>query len=502
MQIYQDQDADLSLLEGRTIAVIGYGNQGRAQALNLRDSGLDVIIGNRQDDYAQQAREDGFTVHPIDQAVVEADVMLLLIPDEVAPDVFQEAIEPQLDADDVLVFSSGYNIAFDCLTPPPRVDVVLVAPRMIGAGVRDLYMAGEGFPSFIGVSQDHSGRAKALALAVAKGIGSTRAGVVEVTFAQEAELDLFTEQCFGPAFGSVLTTAVDLLLEEGYPPEAVLLELYMSGEFAYTLAKIAELGMVEQSQLHSRTSQYGSMSRGMRFRLPELREKMMEGLEEIRSGAFAEEWAAEQEEGSPTLEMLRESARAMPLYELEQELRAALHGSPQPYLAAQRSVAAASKDRSRQRGLLDKATTVLKRVTGRLSRRQEDADGALPPLNAQEMGEILTRFVDLAASDAVLASFASGRDVTTHYVLTDLDLTFYLCFRQGDVTGAMEAPPTPAEVKLTTTADILDGMFTGRVNAARAAMSGKISFEGDTRLAMSVQRAQKDLGRIYRQARK
>jgi putative sterol carrier protein len=141
-------------------------------------------------------------------------------------------------------------------------------------------------------------------------------------------------------------------------------------------------------------------------------------------------------------------------------------------------------------------------VTGRLSRRQEDADGALPPLNAQEMGEILTRFVDLAASDAVLASFASGRDVTTHYVLTDLDLTFYLCFRQGDVTGAMEAPPTPAEVKLTTTADILDGMFTGRVNAARAAMSGKISFEGDTRLAMSVQRAQKDLGRIYRQARK
>jgi len=321
MQVYHDQDADLSILKGRRIAVIGYGNQGRAQALNLRDSGLEVVVGNREDDYARRAREDGFSLLSIGQAAAGSDVVMMLIPDEVTPAVFEREIAPHLADGDVLVFASGYNVAFECIALPPGVDVVLVAPRMIGAGVRDLYLAGHGFPSFIGVAQDHSGQAREIALALAKGIGSTRAGVVEVTFAQEAELDLFTEQCFGPAFGQVLMTAVNLLLEEGYPPEAVLLELYMSGELSYVLGKIAELGMIEQSALHSRTSQYGSMTRGMRFVLPELRARMREGLEEIRSGKFAQEWAAEQEAGCPTLEMLKEAARSLPLHQLEQELR-------------------------------------------------------------------------------------------------------------------------------------------------------------------------------------
>jgi len=245
MQVYHDQDADLSLLEGRRIAVIGYGNQGRAQALNLRDSGLEVVIGNREDGYAERAREDGLPVLAIDQASAGADVVMMLIPDEAAPAIFEALIAPHLAEKKILVFASGYNVAFGFITPPPSLDVVLVAPRMIGAGVRDLYLAGRGFPSFIGVAQDHSGQAREIARALAKGIGSTRAGVVEVTFAQEAELDLFTEQCFGPAFGHVLTTAVDLLLEEGYPPEAVLLELYMSGELSFTLGAIAELGMIE-----------------------------------------------------------------------------------------------------------------------------------------------------------------------------------------------------------------------------------------------------------------
>jgi len=324
MQVYHDQDADLSILKGRRIAVIGYGNQGRAQALNLRDSGLEVVVGNREDDYAGRAREDRFSLLSIGQAAAGSDVVMMLIPDEVTPAVFEREIAPHLAAGDVLVFASGYNVAFECIAPPPGVDAVLVAPRMIGAGVRDLYLAGRGFPSFIGVAQDHSGQAREIALALAKGIGSTRAGVVEVTFAQEAELDLFTEQCFGPAFGQVLMTAVNLLLEEGYPPEAVLLELYMSGELSYVLGKIAELGMIEQSALHSRTSQYGSMTRGMRFVLPELRARMREGLEEIRSGKFAQEWAAEQEAGCPTLEMLKEAARSLPLHQLEQELRRAL----------------------------------------------------------------------------------------------------------------------------------------------------------------------------------
>ena len=326
MPVYQDVDADLAELQGKTVAVIGYGNQGRAQALNLRDSGQAVVVGNREDAYADQAREDGFAPMPVDQAAIRGDIIMMLVPDEVAPHVFERHIAPHLVGGEALDFASGHNITFEHISPPDDVDVLLVAPRMIGAGVRDLFVEGRGFPSFIAVAQDVSGRAREIALALAKGIGATGLGVVEVTFAQETELDLFTEQCFGPAFGRVLTTAVDLLLEEGYPPEAVLLELYLSGEFAYTLQKIAELGLVEQTALHSPTSQYGSMSRGLRFSLPELRDRMREGLDEIRSGAFAREWAAEKEAGYPMLQMLRRAARQLPLHRIEQDVRHAVFG--------------------------------------------------------------------------------------------------------------------------------------------------------------------------------
>jgi len=509
MRVYHDRDADLGLLEGRPIAVIGYGNQGRSQALNLRDSGLNVLIGNREDLYAARAREDGFSVHAIGRAAAAAEIVMLLIPDEIMPAVFEGQIAPHLGQGDALAFASGYNVAFECIAPPAGVDVVLVAPRMIGAGVRDLHMAGQGFPSFIGVAQDCSGRARAIALALAKGIGSTQAGVVEVTFAQEAELDLFTEQCFGPAFGTVLTTAVDLLLEEGYPPEAVLLELYMSGEFSYTLAKIAEMGMVEQSALHSRTSQYGSMSRGMRFRLPELRDRMREGLTEIRSGAFAREWAAEQAEGCPTLEMLRESARSLPLYQLERELREALGNVPRPQVARTRRPAAEAGPSvgSDDEGLIGRISQVLGRLVGRRGQEPQVEVPAEAP-SGDQMEGVLRTFIAHAVQDAALQEFAAGRQVTTHYVLSDLGadkgrpLEFYIAFQDGSVTGGLGAPPSPAEVRLTTTADVLDGMFTGRINAARAAMTGKVSFDGDTRQALGVQRVQKDLSRLYILARK
>jgi ketol-acid reductoisomerase len=530
MQLYHDQDADLGMLEGKRIAVIGYGNQGRAQALNLRDGGLDVVVGNREDEFARQAGEDGLAVLSIGGAAAEAGVVLLLIPDEVMPEVFEAQIAPHLAEGTVLVFASGYNIAFGRITPPPSLDVVLVAPRMIGAGVRDLYLAGRGFPSFIGVEQDHSGQARAIALALAKGIGSTRMGVVEVTFAQEAELDLFTEQCFGPAFGQVLTTSVNLLLDEGYPPEAVLLELYMSGELSYTLAKIAELGLVEQTSLHSRTSQYGSMSRGMRFILPELRTKMQEGLAEIRSGQFAQEWAEEQAAGAPTLAMLKEAARSLPLHRLEHELRDALNNVPVP--AGVRATegrdaggGASHKTLSRaevqmgepdpERGAPPPASSpraagegglrgLLASLLGqeRRSGAKPEAPGPTGALSAAQMEAVLGRFLACAIDDPALQAFGRGREMTTHYVLTDAMLEFHMRFNDGLVSARLGEPASLAEVRLETEADVLDGMFTGQINAMRAAMTGKLTFSGDARLAMSIQQIQGDLSRLYVEARR
>jgi ketol-acid reductoisomerase len=518
MRVYHDQDADLGLLQDRQIAVIGYGNQGRAQALNLRDSGLGVLVGNRDDAYARQARDDGFFVFPIPQAASEADVLMLLVPDEVAPEVFKREIAPNLADNDALVFASGYNIAFGSIVPPAAVDVVLVAPRMIGAGVRELYLEGRGFPSFIGVAADHTGHAKQLALALAKGIGSTRACVVEVTFAQEAELDLFTEQCFGPAFGHALTTAVDLLLEQGYPPEAVLLELYMSGELAYTLGKMAELGIIEQTALHSRTSQYGSMSRGMRYILPELRKKMETGLDEIRSGAFAQEWAEEQEAGSPTLTALQDAARSLPLHQVEQEVRQAIRYSPAP--RPEESVphrrdsdAGANAPASRRASISDalpgpQAESLKEQGQGagrlsRLLRREKKTETASTPavLTGDQMERVLRRFIARAAGDPALQAFALDRQLTTHYVLSDPQLAFYMRFQDGAVTGNMGPPPSPAQVRLETKAEILDGMFTGRTNPMRAVMTGKLSFSGDAKVAMSIQAVQGDLSRLYALAR-
>ncbi len=514
MRVYHDQDADLSLLAGRRIAVIGYGNQGRAQALNLRDSGLEVLVGNQKDRYAENAREDGFAVLSIEQAAAEADAVMMLIPDEVAPTIFEREIAPHLAEGNALVFASGYNVAFGFITPPPSADVVLVAPRMIGAGVRDLYLAGRGFPSFIGVAQNHSGQAMEIALALARGIGSTRMGVVEVTFAQEAELDLFTEQCFGPAFGQVLTTAIDLLLEEGYPPEAVLLELYMSGELSYTLGKIAELGLVEQTALHSRTSQYGSMSRGMRFIIPELRTRMREGLDEIRSGQFAQEWAAEQAVGSPILETLKEAARSLPLHNLEQELRQALKdipGSPRAYvhqdleageepLPGQQSPPIAGPAPPGGRGLLSRGLAGLGRLREHRGGKAKTPPPA-SPLSETQMEEVLRRFLAHTIGAPALVAFSQGRKMTTHYLLRDLRLEFYMRFDDGVVTADLGPPPSAAEVRLETEADVLDAMFTGRINAMRAAMTGKLSFSGDAKLAIGIQQIQDDLCRLYTQAR-
>jgi ketol-acid reductoisomerase len=516
MRVYGEADADLAILQGSQIAVIGYGNQGRAQALNLRDSGLDVVVGNRQDTYTERARDDGFTPLLIEDAARQGDVIMLLLPDEVAPEPYATQIAPHLAGGKAVAFASGYNMAFGLIEPPPGADVVLVAPRMIGAGVRDLFLAGKGFPSFIGVAQDSSGQAKELALALAKGIGSTRAGVVEVTFAQEVELDLFTEQCFGPAFGHVLTTAVNLLLDEGYPPAAVLLELYMSGELSYTLGKIAELGLVEQTALHSRTSQYGSMSRGMRFMLPELRAKMQQGLEEIRSGDFAREWAAEQADGAPTLAALQQAARTLPMHRLEQELRRALPYSSTGHTARSQLTSRAgaaggvSGDDSRFTAVTEdpgeESAAAARRAPLRLwgkrrGRRSKPAvdEGILDASDAQELART---FAEKATRDPALLAFSRGRRMTMHYVLEDIDVEFHMGFHDGEVSCQLGPPKSEAQVRLKASGESFDRMLTGRTNALRAVMTGKVSVEGDTRQAIAMQSIQDVMIRLYTEARR
>ena len=324
--IYHDADADLATLADQTIAVIGYGNQGRSQARNLRDSGLAVLVGNVRDAAHEQAEADAFDVFPIAEAVVRADVVMLLIPDEIMPAVYDEHVAPNLSAGNLVCFASGYNVAFDFIQPAADLDVTLLAPRMIGVGVRDTFVSGRGFPSFVGVHRDASGTARSRMLALAKGLGSTRAGCIEMSFRDEACLDLFTEQGFGPAFGRVLMTAVDLLVEAGYPPEAVLLELYLSGEFAYSLEKIREVGMLKQMDFHSRTSQYGSMTRGARFlALGEpIKQKMAAVLDEIRSGAFAAEWSDAQGNAGEMLDNIRAARDQLPLAAWEKSARSAL----------------------------------------------------------------------------------------------------------------------------------------------------------------------------------
>ena len=290
IQIYHDNKINLEAIKDKTIAIIGYGNQGRAQALNLRDSGLNIIIGNIDDRYKIVAQNDGFEVYSIGEATSRSNVVFILIPDEIMKKTFEENIKPHLKPYSTIVFASGYNIGFKVIDLPQNIDAIMIAPRMIGVGVRENYLNGKGFFSFIAIEQDITGMAKETLLALAKGLGTLKKGAVMMTMRDEAVLDLFNEQAFGPAFGRVLLSSINILIDAGYPPEAVLIEMYMSGEMSYTYKKMADIGLVKQTDYHSHTSQYGAMSRGIRYINLPLKPIMKRILEEIEHGEFTKEW--------------------------------------------------------------------------------------------------------------------------------------------------------------------------------------------------------------------
>ncbi|UCC67129.1 MAG: ketol-acid reductoisomerase, partial [Armatimonadota bacterium] len=273
-----------------------------------------------------QAKKDGFSTMSVAEAAAPGDIICLLIPDEVQQKVYREDILPHLKPGKALDFAHGYNVHHGFIAPPKEIDVIMVAPRMIGVGVRDAYVEGKPVPAFVAVQQDGSGEAWPKTLALARAMGCTRAGAIESTFAEETELDHFSEHFVWPAVFRVLVGSFEFLTEKGYQPEAVLMELWGSKEAAEVLEQMADVGIFQQMGFHSPTSQYGTLSR-MESALPaETRECMEAALEEIKDGSFAGEWEAEQAAGYPVFTRLKEEALRHPVNELEREVRKLVGG--------------------------------------------------------------------------------------------------------------------------------------------------------------------------------
>lgn len=299
MQIYYEQDANLELLKGKTIAVIGYGSQGHAHAQNLRDSGLEVIIGQRPGGANYElAKEHGFEPMSAADAAAKADVIMILLPDQVQAKVYQNDILPNLKPGNVLFFAHGFNIHYGQIVPPADVDVVMVAPKGPGHLVRRVYTEGGGVPCLYAVHQDASGKAKDIALAYAKGVGGARSGVMETTFKEETETDLFGEQvvlCGG--LTQLIQKGFETLVEAGYQPEVAYFECLH--ELKLIVDLLHEGGMAKMYEFISDTAAYGDLTRGPRIIDSAARERMREVLGEIQSGQFARDWILENQAGLP-----------------------------------------------------------------------------------------------------------------------------------------------------------------------------------------------------------
>ena len=321
-RMYYDDDANLDLLADKTVAVIGYGSQGHAHALNLKDSGANAIVGlypgSRS---AEKAKAEGLAVHPVAEAAKAADWIMMLLPDEVQKSVYQSEIAPHLTPGKTLSFAHGFNIHFGQVVPPPEIDVVMVAPKGPGHLVRRTYEQGEGVPCLFAVFQDASGRARDRALAYAKGIGGTRAGVLETSFREETETDLFGEQvvlCGG--LSALIQAGFETLIEAGYQPELAYFECLHEVKLIVDL--VVEGGLAKMRDSISNTAEYGDFTRGPRIVTDETRAEMRRILAEIQEGKFAREFVLENQTGKPTLSAMRRQAAEHPIEEVGKDLRA------------------------------------------------------------------------------------------------------------------------------------------------------------------------------------
>ncbi len=322
MKVYYEGDADLSILKDKTIAVLGYGSQGHAHALNLRDSGLKVLVGLKPGGASwEKAKEDGFKPLLPREACEQADLIMILTPDPVQPILYKECIEPTLKPGKMLLFAHGFNIHFAQVVPPKEVDVALVAPKGPGHLVRREFERGAGVPCLVAIYQDATGSALPKALAYAKGIGGTRAGVIETTFKEETETDLFGEQvvlCGG--LSALIKAGFEILVEAGYQPEVAYFECLH--ELKLIVDLIYEGGLAFMRYSISDTAEYGDLTRGPRIINEEVRAEMKRILKEIQRGEFAREWILENQAGRPVLNALRKKEAEHPIEEVGKKLRA------------------------------------------------------------------------------------------------------------------------------------------------------------------------------------
>jgi len=304
VKVYYDDEVGMDALKGKTVAVIGYGNQGEAQAKNMRDSGVHVIMGLRPNGTSwKRAQEDGFEVYTVEEAVEKADVVHILIPDLVQPEVYRKQIEPHLREGQALGFSHGFNIHYKQIVPPEYVDVIMVAPKSPGRRVREKYIEGFGVPSLIAVYQDYTGNAKELALAMAKAIGSTKAGVIETTFKDETESDLIGEQLvLVGGLIELIKKGFEVLVEMGYPPELAYFEACNEAKLIMDL--IYERGFTGMLRAVSDTAKYGGLTVGPKVIDDGVKENMRRYAERVRNGEFAKEWISKADRSREVLEEL------------------------------------------------------------------------------------------------------------------------------------------------------------------------------------------------------